>query len=169
MSSIFELGSAIQIRRTDMGLTQTGLAKLGGLSRATVNQLENGTAKDLSLARASRLLSVLGLSVMVSSPRAKSVVRKSSKSSALELAARTSSVSYSASMRPAQLRDALVTGRVPDGLEPHMGTLLDEAPMALLAAVVEQIHAERHVERVRLWKNLRGMAALLKSDRDIWK
>jgi transcriptional regulator with XRE-family HTH domain len=169
MSPIIELGSAIQVRRIDMGLTQTGLAKLGGLSRATVNQLENGTAKDLSLARASRLLSVLGLSVSVSAPRAKSGQKVTGKNSALELAARTSSVSYTLSMNPVQLREALVSGKVPSKFEAHLGTLLDEAPIALLAAVVEQLHTELNIERARLWKTLRTLAKDLKSDREIWR
>lgn len=34
-----------------MGLSQEALAKLSGLSRSTVNQLENATVKDLSLSR----------------------------------------------------------------------------------------------------------------------
>ena len=67
-----EFSSAVRTRRSDMGLTQTALAGLSGLSRATINQLENGTLQDLSLTRVARLLGVLGLSVHVTAPRAKS-------------------------------------------------------------------------------------------------
>jgi len=152
-----------------MGLTQTGLAKLGGLSRATVNQIENGAVNDLSLIRAARLLSVLGLTVNVSSPRPKPALKAASKSPALELAARTSSVSYAVPLPARQLRDALVSGSAPARFEPHVATLLDEAPVSLLAAVVEQVHAEKNVARAQLWKHLRAMAKTLKSDREIWK
>ena len=51
MSAITEFSSAVRTRRADMGLTQTALAGLSGLSRATINQLENGTLQDLSLKR----------------------------------------------------------------------------------------------------------------------
>lgn len=154
-----------------MGLTQTGLAKLGGLSRATVNQIENGAVNDLSLVRAARLLSVLGLTVNVSSPRSKHALKTkvAAKSPALELAARTSSVSYAIPLPARQLRDALVSGTAPARFEPHVATLLDEAPVSLLAAVVEQVHTEKNVTRAQLWKHLRAMAKSLKSDREIWK
>jgi len=71
MSTIQELGSTVRTRRSDMGLTQTTLAKLSGLSRATVNQVENGTINDLSLTRASKLLGVLGLFITVAPPRSR--------------------------------------------------------------------------------------------------
>ena len=76
MSAILELSAAVRTRRADMGLTQTALAKLSGLSRATVNQVENGTIRDLSLTRAAKLLGSLGLSVTVTAPRPKSHLRQ---------------------------------------------------------------------------------------------
>ncbi len=168
MSSILELGKAIHIRRTDMGLTQTALAKLSGLSRATVNQLENGSAVDLSLTRASRLLSCLGLSVVISPPRAKQPSAAAGKNSALGIAARTASVSYTRSVDADELRQAITTTVLPVALQPHMATLLDEAPLSVLAAAVEQVHAEQDIARAQIWKNLRKMATALKSDRAIW-
>ena len=168
MSSILELGQAIHIRRTDMGLTQTALAKLSGLSRATVNQLENGSAADLSLTRASRLLSSLGLSVVISPPRTKRTKVVKSKSSALDIAARTASVSYSRSVTADELCQVITTNVLPEAIQVHMATLLDEAPLSVLAAAVEQVHAEQGLARAQVWKNLRAMATSLKSDRAIW-
>src|SRR5690349_923714 len=93
MSALTELSSAVQQRRSDMGISQTHLAKLSGLSRATVNELERGKIKDLSIRRTAQLLDVLGLSINISTPRPRS--RKSeAKSPALDLGARTASVSY---------------------------------------------------------------------------
>lgn len=40
MSPLAELSTVVRTRRADMGLTQAALARLSGLSRATVNQLE---------------------------------------------------------------------------------------------------------------------------------
>jgi DNA-binding XRE family transcriptional regulator len=40
----------VRQRRTDMALTQATLAQLSGLSRAAINQIENGAIRDLRLA-----------------------------------------------------------------------------------------------------------------------
>lgn len=142
-----------------MGLTQTTLAKLSGLSRATVNQLENGVIKDLSLTRAAKLLGALGLSVTVAAPRPKKLPNSNAKSSALDLAARTAS----------QLHDALTSDAMPARLSPHMYTLLEEAPVSLLASVVEELHGESGLERPQVWKKMRELARQLKSSRELWR
>lgn len=152
-----------------MGLTQTTLAKLSGLSRATVNQLENGTINDLSLTRAAKLLGVLGLSVTVAAPHPKRPRNKNAKSSALDLAARTASVSYRVAMSASQLREVLTTGAMPASFRPHVHTLLEEAPVSLLASVVEELHLELGVERTQVWKKMRELARQLKSSRELWQ
>lgn len=152
-----------------MGLTQTSLAKLSGLSRATVNQVENGTINDLSLTRASKLLGVLGLSLSVAAPRAIPQRGKVAKSSALDLAARTASVSFRAPMRAEQLRDAFTSEAVPTGFAPHVHTLLEEAPVSLLASVAEELHNDTHLDRTQVWKKMRDLARQFKSSRDLWQ
>lgn len=169
MSAIFELGAAVRVRRSDMGLTQMTLARLSGLSRATVNQVEKGTIKDLSMTRAAKLLEALGLSVTITAPRSRSNQAEGGKSHALDIAARTASVSYKVPLSPPKLRDALITGSVPKGLLPHMHALLDEAPVALLASVVEQLHREERVDRAQVWKHMRELAHDLKSSRELWQ
>lgn len=168
MSAIQELSSSVRTRRSDMGLTQTVLAKLSGLSRATVNQLENGTIHDLSLTRASKLLEVLGLSVRVAEPRPTRFKSGGSKSSALELAARTASVSYRLAMDADHLRGALTTEAIAPQLMPHVHTLLEEAPISLLASVVEQLHEELRIDRAQVWKKMRALARQFKSGREFW-
>jgi len=168
MSAIQELGSTVRTRRSDMGLTQTTLAKLSGLSRATVNQVENGTINDLSLTRASKLLGVLGLSMTVATPRPMRFKSKDSKSSALDLATRTAGVSYRVAMSADQLRDSLSSGVVPPEFMPHVHTLLEEAPVSLLAAVVEELHEGLGVDRTQVWKKMRALAHQFKSSRELW-
>ncbi len=168
MSAIQELSSSVSTRRSDMGLTQTTLAKLSGLSRATVNQVENGTINDLSLTRVSKLLGVLGLFITIATPRPQHLKNRVAKSSALDLAARTAGVSYRLAMSADQLRDSLSSGSVPPELTPHVYTLLDEAPVSLLAAVVEQLYTEQGVERTQVWKKMRTLARQFKSSRELW-
>src|SRR5262245_32045264 len=111
-SPIHELGIAVRTRRSDMGLTQMALATLSGLSRATVNQVETGTINDLSLTRAARLLEALGLSMAIATPRPGPQNRglPKQKSDALDIAARTASVSFRTPVNAADLREALRTG-----------------------------------------------------------
>lgn len=170
-SPIFELSTAVRTRRSDMGLTQIALAALSGLSRATVNQVEKGTIKDLSLTRAARLLDVLGLSVVIATPRPRPARREHEKegSGALDIAARTASVSYKPSVSATQLRKALTSGTPTPAFLPHVYALLDEAPVSLLASVVEQLHREEGVERAQVWKLMRELAHRLKSSRGIWR
>ena len=169
MSAILELSSAVRARRSDMGLTQMTLAKLSGLSRATVNQVEKGKIKDLSLTRAAKLLEVLGLAVTITAPRPKVRQAETRKSPALDLAARMASVSYETLMNGAQLRRALITGAIPKNFLSHVYVLLDEAPVSLLAALVEQLHLEDGIERAQAWKQMRELAYELKSSRELWR
>lgn len=60
-----ELGKHIRTTRKKAGLTQARLASQGGVSRAVVNQLENGGIQDLGVRKVLRLCAVLGLSLMI--------------------------------------------------------------------------------------------------------
>ena len=65
MSALHEIGSAVRVRRTEMGLTQDLLARLSGLSRSTVYAVENQSIGNLSIAKAVALLESIGLSMNV--------------------------------------------------------------------------------------------------------
>jgi transcriptional regulator with XRE-family HTH domain len=168
MSSLTDLSMSVRARRADMGLSQATLARLSGLSRATVNQVENGSLKDLSLSRAERLLDTLGLSLVVEPPRARRRDQATA-SEPLRIAARTASTSYSRMLDSAALRDSILTGTIPEGFEPHVRSQLDEAPMSLLAQLVEQLHFECHVVRPELWESMRRLAKMLKCTRPFWQ
>lgn len=170
MSALHELGHAVHVRRQEMGLTQEALARLSGLSRTTVVQMERGRVRDLSLQRASRLASVLGLSVQVAGLPAPSHSKQSHRMrNALGLAAKSASVSFREQMSATQLRRALVEGTCPRNLEPHLHALLDEAPVSLLADVVEQLHHENGQPREQVWKTMRRLAGQLQGSRDLWQ
>lgn len=165
MYAIHELSSAVRTRRREMGLSQQALAKLSGLSRSTVNQLEKATVKDLSLSRTAALLEALGLGLTIdpSHPRL-----RDSDQSPLELAARTASVSFRTPLTPSALADSLSSGIVALSLAPQIATFLDELPLALMARAVEQVHLEQRLPREVIWANMRRMAAQLKATREIW-
>jgi transcriptional regulator with XRE-family HTH domain len=168
MFAVTELSQAVRSRRADMGLTQTDLARLSGLSRATVNQLENGTIKDLSLTRTAKLLSTLGLSITISPARPKRLSPSSKPHMpALAQAAQSASVSYSRPLPPDALEAALATMQVPQGYAPHLNAFLEDASTALLADVVEEVHKKRGIERQSLWAALKTLAKALGSRREL--
>lgn len=150
-----------------MGLTQARVADLCGLSPATVEQLENGSIGDLSWAHAVRLLSVLGLSVNVSNPRP-TKRQRDGRTPPLKLAARFASVSYKENLGAEDLRIAPITATYPQHFRPHVLTFLDEAPVFLIADVVEWLRHETSVNRVEVWQRMRDMARATDTARDIW-
>ena len=155
-----DLAPLIQARREALGLSQDRLAKLCGLSRATVNQLENGTLVDLGAAKLLALLGLLGIEL---DAKAKPAPRN-----ALALLSQTASVSYRQVLSPAELADALVDGTLPEAIAPHVATLLDEAPLSLILATVEQVARKTHTPPKTLWKHLVQWAQALQSPRAVW-
>jgi transcriptional regulator with XRE-family HTH domain len=170
MSMLIEVGNAVRARRTDMGLSQSKLAKLSRLSRATVNALETGAINDLGLDRVSRVLGVLGLSMHVTPahPRIRRSNQDLQADSALVLAARTASTSYHTPLPTEILKEALITCNLPKGFMPHVRSLLDEAPIDLLAAVVEELHIENNISREQIWTHMRSIAKKYKTDRELF-
>lgn len=65
MQTLHEIGQQITATRERELLTKVQLAKSARLSRATVDALENGRAKDIGVSRLIRLLNVLGLELVV--------------------------------------------------------------------------------------------------------
>jgi transcriptional regulator with XRE-family HTH domain len=169
MPTIHEIGNAVRLRRTEMGLTQADLARASGLSRSTINAVETHNIGNLSITKAEELLEAIGLTMSISpaSPRAPSKAPPSR--TALERAAATASVSYSPTLTDKQLERALLKGEASDNIKPHLRALLDEAPMSLLAKVVEEIHLEKGIERSEIWRLMRSLAHELKCFRLIWK
>ena len=86
----------------------------------------------------------------------------------LNVTARTASTSYAGVVPSETVADALLTGHVPVECVAHIHALLDEAPLALLARAVEQVHLDSNIARQEIWANMRRMAQQLKSRRDIW-
>ncbi|HSV51887.1 MAG TPA: helix-turn-helix transcriptional regulator [Burkholderiaceae bacterium] len=163
MPLLKELGTAVRQRRQDMGLSQQQLADLVELSRVTVNELEKGKLKDLSASRVERLANELGFAVgLVGTRRPKG-------QHALEAAARIASVPYTAELPASVLFDSLKDGAVPPGYIPHLRTLLQEAPIAILADIADELQQSHDVPKSETWKRMRMLAGVLKCDRRLWQ
>jgi len=155
-----ELGTAVKARRAALGLSQQALGRLAGLSRATINQLERGTLRDLGVAKLFRLLGLVGLAL--------DTPRPSRRGGGLTMASRTASVGYRRALDADALARALASGTIPPGMAPHVATLLDEAPLEIVVRAVEEAARRERVDPRRIWSNLARWAAELRSPRRVW-
>ncbi len=155
-----EIGRTVRARREEIGLTQHRLAKLSGLSRATINQLENGTLSDLGVVKLASLLELMSLTL--------NATRRHAKARGLRMASRTASVSYREALDIKTLVQALTTGRVPSGYEAHLCALIDEAPLSLIVQMVEDAARQSRVPARQIWRHLTKLAAGYASPRQAW-
>lgn len=149
------LGITIRQRREALGLTQSRLSQLCGLSRQTLVGLEAGALSDLGFNRVAQVLAVLGLDIDPPSQTARARKR------GLWMAAKNASVSYSNEVPPDALGHALVSGSIPDGYAAHLTHLLDEAPVPLVVMAVEEAAANEGVSPKAVWRNVAHLAKTL--------
>ena len=157
---LVEIGNLVCSRRGQLGLSQAQLARLAGLSRATINQLERGSLKDLGAAKLIALAGMLGIEFSAH-PRA-------AKANGLRMATVTSSVSHRKPMSAAMLSTALRSGEIPRGYEAHIANLLDEAPLAIVVMAVEESARPGIITPKKIWTHLQRWAGELQSTRPVW-
>lgn len=125
------LGYEIRRARRALGMTQAQLAEDAGLSRTTLNQLENGLFPDLGIKKVLTILQRLGLEL--------SLQKTERRQDFIRMACTTASVSYRNPLAEGELIQALLTGKIPPGKRPHFRTLLDEATPTLLSGLVKSV------------------------------
>ena len=69
MTDLSSIGGKIAERRKKLKLSQTALGRKAGVSRATIDALENGRAGELGFTKIARLLAALGLELTVQTAR----------------------------------------------------------------------------------------------------
>ncbi len=69
MLDLVHIGSVIEKKRKEVNLRQRDLAARAGVSRATLEALENGRLRELGFAKLTKILSVLGLELRISDLR----------------------------------------------------------------------------------------------------
>lgn len=62
---LFDIGKQIRETRKSRKITQAELAKILGMSRTTIGQIENGTVQEIGVRKLIRLLDFLGLELRV--------------------------------------------------------------------------------------------------------
>lgn len=155
-----EVGMHVRDKRKTLGISQAQLAKLTGLSRTTVNQLERGALDDLGFSKLTQLMSILGLTFDAKT--------RYKKSPALKMAAQTASTSYKNILTPEILKEILKTGVVPDHFKPHVMVLLDEAPVQLVVSAIHEASVETNTPAKTVMKHVSSIAKNLHTHRMVW-
>ena len=127
-----ELGHTIRKARLARGRTQADLAQGAGISRTTMNLLENGLFPDIGVRRAQAILDELGLELHV-----RPVHRR--RANYLLMARTVANGSFRSRLSEAELVRALLTGRIAPRCRPHLRLLLAEAPVAVLRGLVDEV------------------------------
>ncbi|OJA35856.1 helix-turn-helix domain-containing protein [Burkholderia ubonensis] len=156
---LYEIGQAVAKRRAELDLTQAQLAKLAGLSRFTVNQLETGKVKDLGINKLIPLLSVLGIEL---------TTRPRPDQKGLYKATVSANVSYKGDLAERLLADALATGRIPEGYESQLSVVLDEVPVSVVVKAAEEVATRSGTPLRQIWKHLAAWSKDLHLYRGIW-
>jgi len=125
------IGARIRDRRQELGLTQSRLAALTDLSRATINALEAGST-DLGVAKVLTIAEVLGMTLEMQQ-RARPGGRW------LKAAVASASVSYRKPLPESELVRAIKTGELSPEFVPHIATLLEEASPSLLVRTLSDV------------------------------
>ena len=155
---LIEIGQRLKALRTTQGLTQAQLAALAGVTRSTVNRLENGTLNDLGTKKLLALLELVGAELVVTSriPARKSdpVVR----------AVSAANVSSRGRLYADELIQALLTGVAPPHKAGHIQAALDELSADGIAALLRDL-SENPARRMQMAQAARALAKVDAAER----
>jgi transcriptional regulator with XRE-family HTH domain len=154
-----ELGYKIRRGRLARGMSQATLAKAAGISRVTLNQLENGSFADLGVRKVQRILDKLGLELAVQPARPKT------RPDFVQVARTVANVSFKHELSDEELIRALLKGVPPADRRPHLRALLDEARPAVLKGLVEEV--SRWTKPGKVERNLAKIADEIGSTRKV--
>ena len=150
-----ELGYTIRRARLARRRTQADVARAAGISRTTMNQLENGLFPDIGVRRAQAILDQLGLGLYV-----RPVHRR--RADYVLMARTVANGSFRAKLSEAELVRVLLTGRIAPSHRPHLRALLAEAPVTVLRGLVDEVgkwaRPHRVAENVRKVSDVLGTA-----------
>jgi len=130
---LYELGYYVRKARLARGLTQKRLADAAGLSRTTMNQLENGVFPDLGMNRARAVLDQLGLELRIEP------ASRARRPDFVRMACMSASTSFRESLTEKELVRGLLSGAVPRKRRPHFAALLEEAPASVLNGLLHEL------------------------------
>lgn len=162
-SSVAEIGTVIRAYRKASGLSQKELARMGGVSRATLNYLESGRDIEIGASRLLALLSVLGVPFRVPAG-----VDAAHDDAVVERAGKRIVGKGRRQLARHVVTEALLSGKVPDGYQGQIIEFLESAPEEVVLAAVRSAAARSGQGPRAIWKNARTLAKTVGSNRPIW-
>lgn len=150
---LYELGYFIRKARLARGLTQERLASAAGLSRTTMNLLENGAFPDIGVNKAQAVLDQLGLDLRVEP------ASRARRPDFLRMACISASVSFREPLAEKELVRGLLAGAIPRRRRPHFRALLEQVPASVLKGLAQELGKWTSAERVE--KNVLRIAESL--------
>lgn len=151
-----ELGYLIRKARLALGRTQADVARAAGVSRTTMNQLENGLFPDIGVRKAQAILDQLDLELHVRPAHRR-------RADYVLMARTAANGSFRGKLSEAELVRVLLTGRIAPRHRPHMRALLAEAPPAVLKGLVHEVG--RWAQPGRVVENVRRVSEALGTER----
>lgn len=146
-------------RRLALGLTQAELAERAGLSRATVNAIENDSVSDIGVRKLADVLGELNVGLAIVP------IDRKRGPDFLKMAATSASVSFREKLSVNEIARIFIRGRVPKAKRPHVRALLEEAPKSVLRGLYEQLAPA--VSPERLTNNFERLARELAATREV--
>ena len=160
---VADVGGVIRGYRKASGISQKDLAAMVGVSRATLNYVESGRDIEIGATRLLALLEVLGVPLLVPTG-----VDRAHDDEVLEGAAKAAATGKVKLARK-HLVEALATGRVPEGYEVGVRTVLDHATRGEALAMVRAVAAGTGQQPKAVWRNARSVAGALGSGNRAWR
>lgn len=158
-----EIGALIKKYRLASGLSQSELAAIASITRATLIALEKGQLKELDATKLSTLMDIFGRGLFYSQKGAvlddEVNIRK---------AIISCNVSYRSQISPELLEDAVSEGRIPKGYEGNMLHFIDEVAVQTILGTIRAVAAKKHKKPKEVWGKTVELARFIKSPRGLW-
>jgi len=161
--NVAELGSVIRAYRKASGLSQKELAKMAGVSRATLNYLESGREIEVGASKLLSLLTVLGIPVGVPAG-----IDHAHDDAVLDQAGKAITGAGRRRLPRHVLMEALGSGKVPAGFEAQIAQFMETAPEEVVLAAVRAASQRSDLPPKDIWKRARSLAKAVDSSRQVW-
>lgn len=161
--NVADVGKVIRSYRKASGLSQKDLAKLGGLSRATLNYLESGRDIEVGAGKLLALLECLGIPLGLPHD-----VDRSHDDQVVEKAAKAINGKGRKRLTGQAVLEALATGQAPAEWQGQIGQFLEEVPEEVILAAVRSAAARSGASAKEIWKKARHLAKSMETQRGLW-
>ncbi|MEQ1488857.1 MAG: helix-turn-helix transcriptional regulator [Methylotenera sp.] len=158
-----EIGLQIKQYRLASGLTQSELAKLAHLSRATLIALEKGQLKELGASKLFQLMKLLDVKLSLETQQS-----NWASNDYIKKVTNSANVSYKSMINANILSNALINAQIPKGYEGQFLQVIDESSPEIMLGLVRSIAATSHEKPRKIWLNILHLAQQMQSPAELW-